>query len=113
MTTLLVTGGAGFIGSAVVRRAVAMGRRVINLDALTYAACLENLTSVAKEPGYSFEQAWNDYRWYSFAGYVMAVVASILVVRTDRGDDMFMVMAHRHGQQALDLGALELVAAGR
>ncbi len=34
-------GGAGFIGSAVVRLAVARGHSVVNLDALTYAACLE------------------------------------------------------------------------
>jgi dTDP-D-glucose 4,6-dehydratase len=40
---LLVTGGAGFIGSAVVRRAIAEGHEVVNLDALTYAANLANL----------------------------------------------------------------------
>ena len=54
--TLLITGGAGFIGSAVVRAAIAQGQRVINLDALTYASCLENLASVAGNPLYSFEQ---------------------------------------------------------
>ncbi len=54
---LLVTGGAGFIGSAVVRLAVARGHRVVNLDALTYAACLENVASVAANPLYAFEQA--------------------------------------------------------
>ncbi len=54
---LLVTGGAGFIGSAVVRLAIARGHEVINLDALTYAACLENVASVADSPLYSFEQA--------------------------------------------------------
>ena len=54
---LLVTGGAGFIGSAVVRRAVAQGHHVVNLDALTYAACLENVASVADSPLYAFEQA--------------------------------------------------------
>ena len=35
---LLVTGGCGFIGSAVVRQAVARGHEVVNLDAMTYAA---------------------------------------------------------------------------
>jgi hypothetical protein len=40
----------------------------------------------------------------------MAVIASKLVVRTERGDDMFMVMAHRHGQHALDVGAERLIA---
>jgi dTDP-glucose 4,6-dehydratase len=54
---LLVTGGAGFIGSAVVRRAVAQGHYVVNLDALTYAACLENVASVADSPLYAFEKA--------------------------------------------------------
>lgn len=54
---ILVTGGAGFIGSAVVRRAILDGHEVVNLDALTYAACLENLASVAGSPSYCFEQA--------------------------------------------------------
>ena len=54
---LLVTGGAGFIGSAVVRLAVAQGHNVVNLDALTYAACLENIVSVADSPLYTFEHA--------------------------------------------------------
>ena len=54
---LLVTGGAGFIGSAVVRLAVARGDHVINVDALTYAACLENVAAVADSSNYSFEQA--------------------------------------------------------
>ena len=54
---ILVTGGAGFIGSAVVRLAVARGHGVVNLDALTYAACLDNVASVASSPAYAFEKA--------------------------------------------------------
>ena len=54
---LLVTGGAGFIGSAVVRQAIFLGHQVINLDALTYAACLANVASVSENPLYSFEHA--------------------------------------------------------
>ncbi|MEM8868788.1 MAG: dTDP-glucose 4,6-dehydratase [Pseudomonadota bacterium] len=53
---LLVTGGAGFIGSAVVRLAIGRGHEVVNLDALTYAACLENVALVADSPNYAFEQ---------------------------------------------------------
>ena len=54
---ILVTGGAGFIGSAVVRRAVAQGHEVVNLDALTYAACLENVAEVADSDRYAFVRA--------------------------------------------------------
>ncbi|MBJ2152332.1 dTDP-glucose 4,6-dehydratase [Paracoccus sp. IB05] len=54
---LLVTGGAGFIGSAVVRLAVSRGHSIVNVDALTYAACLENVASVGNSPLYAFEQA--------------------------------------------------------
>jgi dTDP-glucose 4,6-dehydratase len=54
---LLVTGGAGFIGSAVVRAAVARGHQVVNLDALTYAACLDSLAPVAGSNLYCLEQA--------------------------------------------------------
>ncbi len=54
---LLVTGGAGFIGSAVVRLAVARGHEVVNLDALTYAACEANVAPVAGSNLYSFEKA--------------------------------------------------------
>ena len=54
---ILITGGAGFIGSAVVRRAIADGHEVVNLDALTYSANLENVASVADAPSYAFEEA--------------------------------------------------------
>ncbi|MAJ81460.1 MAG: dTDP-glucose 4,6-dehydratase [Legionellales bacterium] len=53
---ILVTGGAGFIGSAVIRLAIARGYSVVNLDALTYAASLENVASVEKHKNYAFEQ---------------------------------------------------------
>jgi dTDP-glucose 4,6-dehydratase len=54
---ILVTGGAGFIGSAVVRLAVARGHEIVNVDALTYAACLDNVADVARRNTYAFEQA--------------------------------------------------------
>lgn len=54
---LLITGGAGFIGSAVVRLAVSRGHHVVNLDAMTYAANAANVASVGNSPLYAFEQA--------------------------------------------------------
>lgn len=54
---ILVTGGAGFIGSAVVRLAVRRGHEVVSLDSLTYAANLENVAPVSNSPLYSFEKA--------------------------------------------------------
>ena len=53
--TILVTGGAGFIGSAFVRMCIAQSDwRVVNLDKLTYAGNLENLASVEEGPRYRF-----------------------------------------------------------
>jgi dTDP-glucose 4,6-dehydratase len=54
---LLVTGGAGFIGSAVVRRAISQGLSVVNLDKLTYAGSLTNVAEVSDSPRYAFEHA--------------------------------------------------------
>jgi dTDP-glucose 4,6-dehydratase len=51
---VLVTGGAGFIGSAVVRRLVAMDWHVLNIDKLTYAANLASLAEVERSPNYRF-----------------------------------------------------------
>lgn len=55
--TLLVTGGAGFIGSAVIRHLIAnTDHRVVNVDCLTYAGNLESLASVSNDPRYAFEK---------------------------------------------------------
>lgn len=57
MATLLVTGGAGFIGSAVVRYLIQdTSHTVVNVDKLTYAGRLSNLDEVASDPRYHFEQ---------------------------------------------------------
>ena len=55
---ILVTGGAGFIGSAVIRHIIAnTSDRVINVDKLTYAGNLESLGAAAKSDRYAFEHA--------------------------------------------------------
>ncbi len=59
MKTILVTGGAGFIGSNFVKFMLDKHPeyRVINLDALTYAGNLENLKEVSNNPNYVFIKA--------------------------------------------------------
>jgi dTDP-glucose 4,6-dehydratase len=51
---VLVTGGAGFIGSAVCRHLVAAGANVLNIDALTYAGNLDSLAAIDNAPNYRF-----------------------------------------------------------
>jgi hypothetical protein len=61
--------------------------------------------------GYAWDDCWRDYRRFTFGGVIMAVVASMIVEQTDRGDDMFMAMATRHATHALDLDAEEFLRA--
>ena len=53
---IIVTGGAGFIGSAVTRLAISMGHSIVNIDALTYAANLDNVQCVSADQNYFFEK---------------------------------------------------------
>src|SRR6476620_11620494 len=54
---ILITGGAGFIGSAVIRHLIAdTEAEVVNVDCLTYAAHLTTLEAVENHPRYQFEQ---------------------------------------------------------
>ncbi|WP_409433208.1 dTDP-glucose 4,6-dehydratase [Litorimonas sp. RW-G-Af-16] len=53
-STLLITGGAGFIGSAVLREALSRGCRVVNVDCLTYAALPGTLSDIDSHPDYHF-----------------------------------------------------------
>ena len=55
------------------------------------------------------EALWDDYRVGALSGYFMAVFASMSVERTERGDEMFAVMAERPARQALALGSLGLL----
>jgi hypothetical protein len=77
-------------------------------------ALVERWATGLRGYGVELEQhhAWNEYRRYAFAGFVMAVVASMIVKQTPRGDEMFMAMANRHGVHAADLDALAAVRGG-
>jgi dTDP-glucose 4,6-dehydratase len=55
--TVVVTGGAGFIGSALVRALVGDGEHVVTVDKLTYAGNFDNLASVTDHPGHAFVRA--------------------------------------------------------
>jgi dTDP-glucose 4,6-dehydratase len=90
-TKLLVTGGAGFIGSAVVRLAVARGHSVVTLDALTYAACLDNLAPVADSPLHVFEKA--DIRDRAALDRILA---------THRPDVILHLAAESHVDRSID-----------
>jgi hypothetical protein len=52
---------------------------------------------------------WEEYRRYAFAGFMMAVFASANVERTERGDEMFALMAERPARQVLDLDSMSLL----
>ncbi|MTH80338.1 dTDP-glucose 4,6-dehydratase [Paracoccus aestuariivivens] len=88
---ILVTGGAGFIGSAVVRLAVRRGHEVVNLDSLTYAANLENVTPVSNSPLYAFEQA--DLRDRAALDRVLA---------THKPDAIMHLAAESHVDRSID-----------
>ncbi len=56
LTNIMVTGGAGFIGSNFIRLLLTsdFSGKIINLDKLTYAGNLENLKDIQDDPRYSF-----------------------------------------------------------
>jgi Ecdysteroid kinase-like family len=62
--------------------------------------------------GFSAEHCWTEYRRHAFGGVLMVIVASMIVERTARGDDMFMAMLERASQQALDLESEQLLGDG-
>ena len=92
---------AYFIGSALQPDA-----RRANEEALVrdYHAAL-----AAEGGDITWDDCWRGYRLHGFDGLLMGIIASMLVGRTDRGDDMFMAMVNRHGRQLLDLESERLI----
>ncbi|TJZ93242.1 dTDP-glucose 4,6-dehydratase [Paracoccus gahaiensis] len=88
---ILITGGAGFIGSAVVRLAVARGHEVVNIDALTYAANLANVAEAAQSDLYAFEEA--DIRDRAALDRIFA---------THRPDAVMHLAAESHVDRSID-----------
>lgn len=91
MSTLLVTGGAGFIGGNFVHRAVAAGHRVLNLDKLTYAGNLETLATLKGHPLHTFIRGDIGDR---------ALVSTIL--RDERPDAVLNFAAESHVDRSID-----------
>jgi aminoglycoside phosphotransferase (APT) family kinase protein len=58
----------------------------------------------------SADECWRRYRLHAISGWHMAVFAAMVVVQTDRGDEMFCTMANRHGRQMLDLESESLLS---
>lgn len=59
---------------------------------------------------YDWQRCWNDYRRATFTGFMTAVNAAMMTVRTPRGDKLFHTMALRHAQHAVDLDAEALLS---
>ena len=96
---ILVTGGAGFIGSAVVRRAVSDGHEVVNLDVMAYAANLENVAPAARSPLYAFEQA-----------DICDAEAVQAILSRHQPDAIMHLAAETHNDRAID-GPMDFVRA--
>lgn len=59
--------------------------------------------------GFDWSRCWSQYRRQAFWGIVLDVAAAMLVVQTERGDEMFMTMLARHAQHVLDLESERLL----
>ena len=69
----------------------------------------EELVDTGRASLLSFDEFWDTYRRFSWSGFVMAMLASMIVGQTDRGDEMFVTMANRHASQVVDLEAVEFL----
>ena len=74
-------------------------------------AYLDALVSEGVE-GFGRDRLYDEYRRLCFGGLVMSIGASMLVKRTERGDEMFVTSVSRYAQQALDLGAEDTLPPG-
>ena len=89
--SILVTGGAGFIGSAVCRHLVREGYRVINVDKLTYAADLRSLEEVEGSNRYSFHQA-----------DICDRAAMLAILSSEQPDAIMHLAAETHVDRSID-----------
>lgn len=81
-------------------------------DELLQIYC-DALAEVAGEKVLSLEDAQKDLRQQAFSNLVMAIASSMLVVQTERGDDMFMTMLARGCEQVKDLRSMDLLPAAK
>ena len=88
---ILVTGGAGFIGSAVVRLLVGKGYEVINVDKLTYSGNLDSLREVTDAPNYRFHRA-----------DICDEAAMDEIFATERPDALMHLAAESHVDRSID-----------
>ncbi len=95
------------LGRALADAAYFMGASLLEVDRRAHEQALLRDYHERLQAGgvrdYSFDQCFHDYRRNTFGGVVMAVVASMIVEQTARGDEMFLAMASRHAAHALDL----------
>jgi dTDP-glucose 4,6-dehydratase len=92
---IVVTGGAGFIGSAVVRRLVGKGHEIINVDKLTYSGNLDSLREVANAPNYRFHHA-----------DICDEAAMNAVFATERPEAVMHLAAESHVDRSIDRPAV-------
>jgi dTDP-glucose 4,6-dehydratase len=91
MRTVLVTGGAGFIGSAVVRHLIRAGVRVINLDKLTYAGNPASLKAIENAPNHRFVR-----------GDIADVALVLDLLRSEQVEGIMHLAAESHVDRSID-----------